>query len=293
MAIPASQLETWGNQGAIATAQSTHLSLRNALASHAWPSGVAYEDFLQGSYRNHTNIRGDSDVDLVAQVTSVFWSNLSHEEKLALGHSDSSFTLSEFRLEVIRALTQYYGTNLVDTSGSKSVKILSASGRLPADLVVAGKYLYYENLRVRAEGIIFWTVPGGIEIINYPKPHFDNGAEKNSENRTRGWFKHTVRVFKNARNRIVQSKPSLEDRFPSYFIECLLYNVPDTRFGGGEQTNFIDVVNWLSQALQGPNASSSTTQSGMQYLFGPASTQWSLPDAQLLASELTDLWDKW
>lgn len=35
---------------------------------------------------------------------------------------------------------------------------------------------------------------------------------------------------------------------PSYFIEGMLYNVPAAQFGGSEQTNFIDVLNWLRAA---------------------------------------------
>ena len=33
---------------------------------------MTYVSYLQGSYRNDTNIRGDSDVDLVLELNSVF-----------------------------------------------------------------------------------------------------------------------------------------------------------------------------------------------------------------------------
>jgi hypothetical protein len=35
---------------------------------------------------------------------------------------------------------------------------------------------------------------------------------------------------------------------PSYFIEGMLYNVPPDRYGGSEQSNFSDVLNWLVAA---------------------------------------------
>lgn len=140
MPIPSSQLETWENQGAVVSAQATHTSIRNALASHQWPSGVSYDDYLQGSYRNHTNIRGDSDVDLVVELTSVFWSNLTAEQKEQLDITLADYTWDNFRSEMIGALTSYYGASSVDTSRSKSIKILAASGRLPSDVVVAGQY---------------------------------------------------------------------------------------------------------------------------------------------------------
>ena len=85
MTIPQSQLQTWANQGATDAAERTHHSLKRALEAYKkWPDGVTYETYLQGSYLNSTNIRGDSDVDLVAELTSVFYSNLTQAEKAHL-----------------------------------------------------------------------------------------------------------------------------------------------------------------------------------------------------------------
>jgi len=293
MPIPSTQLETWANQGAITTAQATHTSVRSALANHEWPSQVKYDDYLQGSYRNHTNIRGDSDVDLVVELTSAFWSNLSAEDKEQLGITPVDYSWTDFRREIIRVLTNYYGASLIDTSGSKSIKVLALSGRLPCDVVVAGQYRYYENLRIRATGIIFWTDPGDQRIVNYPKVHFDNGTSKNSSSRTKGWFKQTVRIIKNARNRIEATKPSVSGLFPSYFIECLLHNVPDDRYGGGHIRNFEDVLVWLNDTVHSDQASSFISQSGMEYLFGSSITQWSLANCRTLISELVQLWNEW
>lgn len=293
MAIPSSQLETWSHQGATATAQATHTSVRNALSSYQWPDSVRYDDYLQGSYRNSTNIRGDSDVDLVVELTSVFWSNLSQDEKQQLGITPASYTLREFRLEVIEALTSYYRSHLIDTSGSKSVKVLPSSGRLHADVVVCGGYRYYSNLRLIASGITFWSNPDNLQIINYPKLHYANGIDKNSQSQTNGWFKRTIKIFKNARDRVFQEKPHLLGSFPSYFIECLVYNVPNGRFGGGDPSNYVDVVNWLNEALYQDNANELVCQNGMQYLFGSSVTQWDLSSARRLVSELIDLWNEW
>lgn len=223
MTISESQLEIWSNQGATILAQNTHHSIRNALENYQWSSNVDYTSYLQGSYRNSTNIHGDSDVDLVVELTSVFYSNLTAEEKLQLGMTPANYTWYSFRQDVITALSQYYGCQYVDTSGSKSIKLLPNSGRLKADVVVAATYKHYEGMQLVAEGMTFWTVPGGQQICNFPKRHYDNGASKNSNQKTRGWYKPTVRVFKNARSRI-NTDPLFTKTFPSYFIECLLYN---------------------------------------------------------------------
>lgn len=179
MAISESQFQTWSNQGATVSAQKTHESIRNSLATYPWSSGITYETYLQGSYRNSTNIRGDSDVDLVVELTSVFYSNLTNIEKSQLEITPTAYGWSEFRKEVITALSNYYGSQYVDTSGSKSIKLLPNSGRIKADVVVAVKYKHYENMSLTAEGIAFWKLPGWHQIYNFPKLHYDNGASKN------------------------------------------------------------------------------------------------------------------
>ena len=77
MSNPESQLDTWSRQGAVATAKATHESIRNALtASTSAIRGRDYEVYLQGSYKNDTDIRGDSDVDVVMQLNDAFGQDL-------------------------------------------------------------------------------------------------------------------------------------------------------------------------------------------------------------------------
>jgi hypothetical protein len=293
MTIPESQLQTWSNQGATTSAQQTHESIRTALSRYTWSSGVTYEPYLQGSYRNVTNIRGDSDVDLVVELTSVHYSNLTEAEKAQLGMTSAEYSWQGFRNDVIAALTSYYGVQYIDTSGSKSIKLLPNSGRLKADVVVAVTYRHYERMRVIAEGINFWTLPGWQQIYNFPKLHYDNGANKNSQPQTNGWYKPTVRVFKNARNRVAETNAFLPKRFPSYFIECLLYNVPNGKFGGSFQSTFTASLNWLSDELNGGNWEKFRCQNGMYDLFGNSTVQWNIDDAREYVAQLIKLWNGW
>lgn len=293
MGIPESQLQTWSNQGATVTAQNTHASIRNALSKYSWPTSTAYDTYLQGSYKNFTNIYGNSDVDLVVELTSVFWSNLTELEKQSLGWTPATYNWNEFRRDVINALTGYYGNQLVDTSGRKSIKVLPDNGRIKADVVVCGTYRFYENTRIRAEGITFFTCPGEEQIVNYPKQHFDNGAAKNSDFRTRGWYRQSTRMFKNARDRIIASRPEYKDKFPSYYIESLLYNVPDSYFGRSFQDTYVEVVNWLNTQFNENNVAEFVCQNSMYYLFGGSSVQWNTADAQTLVRQLVELWNSW
>jgi hypothetical protein len=293
MGIPEVQLETWSKQGAIAAAEATHKSVRAALDRFSWPEGVEYDAYLQGSYRNSTNIRGNSDVDLVVELTSVAYSNLTDEQRQHLKLTPASYTWSAFRNHVIRALVDYYGARLVDTSGSKSIKVLPDSGRLKADVVVAARYNYYSELEIVARGMTFWTTPNNVQIINYPKLHFDNGADKNSAQRTNGWYKPSLRMFKNARDKIVENNSALAGRFPSYFLECLFYNVPDGRFGGTFRGDYADTVKWLNEQLPTDAADKFVCQNWRYYLFGTLPVQWTRDRATEVVAELISLWNSW
>ena len=292
MAIPKEQLETWSHQGATVGSANTHKSIRYALDQHSWPEGMNYEAYLQGSYPNYTNIRGNSDVDLVIESSNVFFSNLNEYEKRQLNIVRASYTYWDFRNQVIMALKSHYGTNLVDDSGQKSIKIasLSTSNRLNADAVPCITYRHYHNLSIVAEGIAFQTPGSNHWIVNYPKLHLRNGSHKNS--RTNMRYKPAIRMFKNARERIVTNNPSLKGKYPSYFVECLLYNVPDNRFCSGFAETYFGVVSFL--LMQNPqNLADFWCQNGQLPLFGNSSTQWDISQAIDFINRLDLLWEQW
>jgi hypothetical protein len=237
---------------------------------------------LQGSYKNDTNIRGDSDVDVVAQLNSTFYSNLSDEQKRILRLSPASYGWSDFRADVLRALRSYYGQNSV-TEGNKSVKIGAGSGRLPVDVVVSAQYKKYKTVTDYdfVEGMCFWSRSDKRQIINYPKVHYDNGVSKHQA--TSRWYKPVVRLFKNARGYI------RGDSTPSYFLECMLFNVPPPKFGANYQTSFCNVVNWLNES----DMSGFVCQNGQLKLFGPTVEQWDTAQARQFISNLISLWNSW
>ncbi len=100
---------------------------------------------MQGSYKNDTNIRGDSDVDVVAQLNSTFYSNLSEDQKRTLGLTPATYHLSNFRDDVLKILKNYYGQSQI-TEGNKSIEIKANNGRLPADVIVCAQYRRYKTV---------------------------------------------------------------------------------------------------------------------------------------------------
>lgn len=288
MPIPESQLERWSNQGATTTAKNTHESIRTALERHEWSNGKP-DIYLQGSYRNSTNIRGDSDVDVVVQLNSVFRHNLPDENKHKFGFVDSDYSWADFRQEVKTALVDRYGSENVQ-DGKKTLK-LKTPNYLPADVVVAIQYRKYSsNPRSEAdyiEGMTFYVPSESRWIVNFPKLHFANGTRKNAD--SNGWYKPTIRVFKNARSYLI-SKGAPQNLAPSYYLECLLYNVPIYNLGVSYQSTFLNTLRWLKEDA---NLTRFVSQNEQLALFGPLPEQWSEAEAHRLFEYMQILWDNW
>lgn len=304
MSIPESQLETWSHKGATTTAKRTHESIRNALVANSSPvrdkvtSGDTNVN-LQGSYRNSTNIRGDSDVDIVVHLNTSFGRDLSalsesQKQLYRQAYSGATYLWEDFRRDVLDALRSYYRGAAV-TEGRKSLKVAGSSGRLNADVVPTIQFRKYESFygvsnQSYHEGIRFHDRVDGRMIVNYPKIHYDNGVAKNSEARTNGWYKHTLRIFKNVRSYLADNGIISRDLAPSYFVECLLYNVPDTAYGQSRQTTFVSVIEWLRNHVP---LSVMMCQNEHVPLFGDTPEQWSVTSAAAFVDAATNLWNTW
>jgi predicted nucleotidyltransferase len=300
MPVPESQLETWSHQGAVATAKSTHESIRNALNATASPiRGKNFEVYLQGSYKNDTNIRGDSDVDVVVQLNSAWGRDLSaltddQKRLYQATYPNATYLWQHFREDVLKALRAYYGSGPI-TEENRSIKLAAGSGRLAADIVVAlhfRKYVYFygDKSQMYVEGIRFHARRDGREIINFPKPHYDNGVKKNAGNRTNGRYKPIVRMFKNGRTYLIDRHLLSADVAPSYFLECLLYNVPDSAFGSSFQHSFATVFDWLGSKA---SVNQLVCQNEQLPLFGSAPEQWDSAKARQMLQALRQLWENW
>jgi hypothetical protein len=295
--IPTSQLETWARRVDAPQSKRTADIIRDELErSGTYISTRSYKVYLQGSYRNITNIFRDSDVDLVVELTGTFYSgivNLTAEEERRrdAAYSPAELSLADFREQVLRQLLRRFGSDVVH-DGNKAIEVGGIGERLNADVLVCASYRNWEWFRSSAEGqhkyvpgIVFWTQNENRKVVNYPNVHYDNGVAKQASSRE--WFKPTVRMVKNARRLMYDRGTLTRGSAPSYFIQCLLYNVPDAEFGNNYQQNYVDVVDWLAEA----DLARFICQHGQHALFGNTPEQWDIPKAQQLIRGLRRLWE--
>lgn len=254
MAIPESQLDTWSKQGSVTQSRDTYATIKNALEAPGAPyAGKDFTVFLQGSYGNDTNVYSESDVDLVIRIDDVYYtdiSGLSDEDKANYNtaRSSANYTYVDFKRDVTAWLIAKFGSGV--KPGDKAIFIPASGSRRNADVLVAAQYRRYHRFKSTYdqrydEGICFWTA-AGIQIANYPKQHSGNCTTKHQASSS--WFKPTVRIFKNMRNRMVADGKLESGLAPSYYIEGLLYNAPTDKFGGSYSDTFVECFNYLNSA---------------------------------------------
>ena len=283
MSISESQLESWSNRGAQQASTNTYNSIKVALMENSWPTAMDHNVYLQGSYPNATNIRGDSDVDVIVETTRVFYHNVPKEQLTLYGlTSKAQYGWKEFRAEVKNALLSYYGHDqVVENRSGKCIKVIGNANRLNADVVPCVTYRNYKYNSNYNSGITFWT-KHNVQIINYPKLHLQNGSDKNSQCSQK--YKPCVRIFKNARN-------AVNSNFSSYFLECMLYNVPNNCFNGSYSNIFYNVLNFFHVANLTVLYKNSTVKMSNSICLVMNYIRSILSSAHVLIDELIDLWN--
>jgi hypothetical protein len=207
------------------------------------------EIFAQGSYRNNTNVRQDSDVDICVRCMDYSFDDFTHAggvQPVDIGRYASSYTYAQFKSEVGTALVKKFGEKGV-TRGSKAYDVHANSYRIDADVVAVLEHrMYFKDWRGQLDyqsGAEFHPDTGG-QIINWPNQHYQSGVAKNQATGSR--FKYITRCIKRLRYLMADKGIAAAKPIPSYLVECLVWNAPDKSFGHDEYVS--DVRDVLAHA---------------------------------------------
>lgn len=187
---------------------------------------------LQGSYKNRTNVKLDSDVDIIVSHQGHFFPDLGKLSDSDKGifnsiYKDSDYRFSDFKNDILSILQKEFEDGEVERK-NKCIKIKGNSYRVNADVVPCFPHRRYRAINeVEAEGFGF-VGDDGITIYSFPEQHYENGVNKNKE--TEMMYKSIVRIFKNIRNEIVEKGIITLDDMPSFYLECLTWNVDPDHF---------------------------------------------------------------
>lgn len=296
MTIPKSQLEIWSHQGSITQSSNTYNSIKATLEATDTPySAKNYKVFLQGSYGNDTNIYSESDVDIIIRLDDCFQHDLSQlptEQQVAFKttHSEATYTQKDFKSDVLSVLSSNYGKDV--NAGEKAIAIAACGNLRKSDVIAAIQYRRYHKFlsnsdQLYDEGICFYT-NSGTKIANYPKQHSVNLTAKHQG--TSKLFKPMARILKNMRSQLIKENMLENGDAPSYYLEGLLYNVPNDKFGKNYEETFVNAIEWILDADR-----SKFVCANEQYclLFEDSPVTWRTEKCNKFLNAAVELWNQW
>ena len=259
--------------------------VRDAIESSDAFEGTNYSIYTKGSYPNNTNVRQDSDVDVVVELRECFYwdygSGVTPAVPKVVTPYAGSWTPATWRKAVKSALVEHFGASGVDSSGEVAINISAVAGSRPsADVVPSFLYYRYENTECTQseQGSCVFPRSGGAKIVNWPHHQLDKGRGKN--NATGGRYKDYVRALKNVEN--VLADDGVIDDLPSYFMECLVFNVPNPilKSGGSLDDDFRATLVELWRQLGDEDTETAMVEPNyMKWLF-QGDKKWTLQDGK-------------
>jgi hypothetical protein len=99
-----------------------------------------------------------------------------------------------------------------------------------------------------------------------------------------------VRIFKNMRNRMVSDNMIEAGLAPSYFLEGMLSNVPNTSFGQSYNSTVANCINWVLQTDR-----TQLLRANEQYylLRDGFRVTWTDAECSKFLSAACNLWNPW
>jgi len=228
-------------------------------------------------------------------LDSIFYSDLNQlsEEDTAMynaARNPASYTFDQFKKEVINHLTHRFGSSV--TPGKKAVFLPGSGNRRDCDVLPCVELRRYTRFKSWSDqsfhaGVCFW-MPDGTQIINFPKQHSANVTAKHQA--TNSWFKPVVRILKNMRNSMVDHGYLGTGVAPSYFLEGMLYNVPNANFSRSYKDTMVDALNWVINC----DSSKLVCANDLYYLCNPTSpVTWRAESLQTYLDAAVKFWKEW
>ncbi|MFA6310561.1 MAG: nucleotidyltransferase [Sterolibacterium sp.] len=188
---------------------------------------------VQGSYRNNTNVRLYTDVDIGVCLMDIFTTDYTFAQGYSdkkLGISDAAYTHPRFRNELEAALIAAFGRQSVKRRNVE-FRLTQSHKRIDANVVPC-----IEHRRYRSNGSYYSGTTlhpdSGASFESWPEQHFVNRATKNTKTGKR--FNQFVRIMKNLCNYLGSQGFPQAKGITSFLNECLVYNTPNNLLDSGK-----------------------------------------------------------
>ena len=267
--------KSWGRAPSAtegAKAERAETAIRKAIESDPKLSQMDITVFTQGSYRNKTNVRQNSDVDVCVRLNSTFFAEYPPgTTQETFGNMSGAVTFRDYKLWVGQALEHYFGKDVVKR-GDKAFNIKENTYRVDSDVVPTLEHRRYvvrvDGSHYHLSGIEFYA-DSGRRIINWPEQNYENGLSKHEATGRR--YRKVVRILKRLRDTPQTDGIAAAKDIASCLIEALVWNVPNHGFN--HESYSADVRFVIANAFNNTRTDADNSDWGevneLKYLFRP------------------------
>lgn len=255
--------------------------------------------YVQGSYKNGTMVDELAKLELVVEFglnsfgpidrtpvlkLKTFWSwvqkDLTKKRIVTFKPNIHLALIKKLMLESLIQSTHNEGIY----NNSKSIFIPAHAGiKIPCEILPC----YTLSDSKDCQSVIIYDSFIDKNVAAFPRLHCEHLAEKDKA--TNGQFIKMVRIFRNIRDILVSNQVIDEKFAPSYFIECLLYNVPNKLFEGKFQSSMLKILNYLANC----NLSKFVCAHNQFKMFGNNSDAWTTYKARSFINLIIQIWEEY
>ncbi|MBO4726279.1 MAG: hypothetical protein J5598_01605, partial [Clostridia bacterium] len=249
--------------------------------------------YLQGSYACKSNTQFQSKMEMIVEITKTreydYDTMTRHDMKMRDNFFidfEHYFDVKRFKDVLANEIARLIHVKL--NIGTTTI-LVPAFGSLKhaIDIFPCFKYKYFrpEGGSIRAK--LVYDEHLEEHFLMFTNLHAVNGNLKDTM--TQGNFKRIVRLVKNA-VAISAREDGIIHTVRGYYIECLLYNVPNEMYftGDGKLSSvFLKVINWLNFA----NLDDFVCENQIWSLWGNADGFWNQSSARQFVNDLIEFYE--
>lgn len=271
---------------------------------HVLPKHV--EIYMHGSYANKTNISFPSNLEICVELTKTATYDPKEPQRYTIHHNYFIEHPTDFSPRDFRQLLYAELSKVVEGKIGQNDKciVLPPFAKIRRNVEITPCFTFNyiegetnETLSAVFKGVLLFDKKVGEHIVTFPRIHQKNGETKDIV--TGGNFKKTVRTFKTLN--AIYSRENEVESSRGYFIECMLYNVPDQMFRGGAMTQsgstqaergimkdiVLKVLNWLNNC----SVEEFVCQNLVWKLFGVTDEFWKVEEARNFIKAMKEMYE--
>lgn len=263
-------------------------AIKNVAEAFPFFDPIDVNVYLAGSYQSGLNIAFQSKIEVIVEVTKTNEldllklepSNFKLYDNFYVGYYDK-FNVKKFKAALIQAMEIETKQKITESAVNF---LVPAYDKLQHDIEILPvfSYKYFGPAGESVDGFLAYDSEIDEYFMAFNNLSQDNGIRKDKV--TNGKFKEMVRLFKTITGISGRESGAIHP-VRGYFIESLLFNVPNEMFfsaNGDNLSVFLKIINWLNFA----NFDEFICPNQVWSLWGDADGFWQQSEAKKFVTEV-------